>query len=128
MSLAGKLKAYRYCIRTTQLLLQSISIGLGNTGLVGIIEADNSAQAQESRNENTEVEETLAGGDVGILLRAEDTENFVLFVDGLAEVALLLLVPPTTIGVSERALHTRRVLVAIVLPLPSENHHCTVAR
>lgn len=61
------------------------------------------------------MEEALARGDVGILLGTKDAENFVVFVDGLAEVPLLLLIPPAAVGVSECSLHTGRVAVATVL-------------
>lgn len=107
--------AYRQRIRTSQLLLQTIRISLGNARLVGVVEADNAAKAQEGSDEHSQVEETLAGGDVGILFRAEDTENLVVLVNWLAKVALLLLIPPAAIWVSELALHSGRVLVAAIL-------------
>lgn len=107
--------AYRQRIRTSQLLLQTIRISLGNARLVGVVEADNAAKAQEGSDEHSQMEETFAGGDVGILFRAEDTENLVVLVNWLAKVALLLLIPPAAIWVSELALHLGRVLVAAIL-------------
>jgi len=112
----GMIESYRSCIGTTQLLLQTIGVGLGNAGLVGVVEADNAAHTQESGDEHAEVEETLASADVGILLRTENTENLVLLVDGLAKVSLLLLIPPAAVRVSESALRARRVLVTTILP------------
>lgn len=110
------LDSYRSCIRTTQLLLQTIAVGLGNAGLVGVVEADNAAHTEESGDEHAEVQEALASTDVGILLRTENTENFVLLVDRLAKVSLLLLIPPAAVRVSESALHAGRVLVTTILP------------
>lgn len=109
--------AYRKSTGTTQLLLQSINIGLGDTGLVRVVKADNAAQAQEGRDEHSQVEEAFAGGDVGVLLGTEDTENLIVLVDGLAKVALLLLVPPAAIGVSVLTLHGGRVLVTAILDM-----------
>lgn len=61
------------------------------------------------------MEKALARSDVGILFWAEDTEDLVLFVNRLAEVTLLLLVPPATVRISELALYAGRVLVAAIL-------------
>lgn len=109
--------AYRHSIGTTQLLFQTINVGLGHTGLVGVVKADNTAQAQEGHNEHSEVEEALAGADVVVLLGTEDTENLVILVDRLAEVTLLLLVPPAAVGISELTLHAGRVLVVAILDM-----------
>lgn len=106
---------YRHGIGASKLLLQTIGIGLGDARLVRVVETDNTAESQKGSNKYSKVEETLAGSDVGILLRAEDTENLVLLVDRFAKVTLLLLVPPTAVGISELALHTGRVLVAAIL-------------
>lgn len=106
---------HRSSTRTTELLLQAIGIGLGNTGLVGVEHADDTAQSEEGYDEGPDLEETFASRDVGILFGTEDTENFVLLVNGLAEVSSLLLVPPIAVGVSEGALNTGRVLVVVVL-------------
>lgn len=106
---------YRQGIGTTQFLLQSTRVGLRNTGLVRVEETDNTTETQESRDEDAEVEEALARGDVGILFGTENTEDFVLFVDGLAEVPLLLLIPPATVRISECSLHAGRVSVTAVL-------------
>jgi hypothetical protein len=106
---------YRQSIGPSQLLLQTIGIGLGGTGLVGVVHADNTADAKESDNEASEVEEALAGGDVSVLLGTEHTEDFVVLVHRFTEVALLLGVPPATVGISEGSLHTGRVRVVVVL-------------
>lgn len=45
--------AYQNSIGTTQLLLQTINIDLGGTGLVGVVKANNTAQAQEGRDEHS---------------------------------------------------------------------------
>lgn len=103
-------------VSTAQFLFQATRVSLGNARLVRIEEADNAAHAQESHNEAAKVEGTLAGADVGILLGTEDTEDFVLLMDRLAKVALLLLVPPAAVGVSESTLLTGRVSVVVVLP------------
>lgn len=109
--------AYRHSIGTTQLLLQAIDVGLRNTGLVGVVKADNTANAQEGRDEHSQVEEALAGADVGVLLGTEDTENFIVLVDRLAKVALLLLVPPAAVGISVLTLHAGGVLVTAILEM-----------
>lgn len=117
--------AYRNSIGTTQLLLQTVDVGLGDTGLVGVVKADNTAQAQKGRNEHSQVAETLAGADVGVLLRTEDTENLIVLVDGLAEVALLLLVPPAAVGISVLTLHGGRVLVTTILDMSVNTRQLT---
>jgi hypothetical protein len=106
---------YRQSIGTSQLRLQTIGVGLGNTRLVGVVEADNANQAKESSDEASEVEETLAGRDVGILLGTEDTEDFVILMHRLAKVALFLRIPPATVRVSVCTLHSGRVRVVVVL-------------
>ena len=107
---------YRQSIGTSQLLLQTIDVGLGDTRLVRVVKADNANQAEESSDEASEVEETLAGRDVGILLGTEDTEDFVILVHRLAKVALFLRIPPATVGVSVCPLDCGRVGVVVVLP------------
>jgi nitrate reductase NapAB chaperone NapD len=106
---------YRQSIGTSQLRLQTIGVGLRNTRLVGVVEADNANQAKESSDEASEVEETLAGRDVGILLGTEDTEDFVILMHRLAKVALFLRIPPATVRVSVCTLHSGRVRVVVVL-------------
>ena len=106
---------YRQSIGTSQFLLQTIDVGLRNTRLVRVVETDNANQAKESSDEATEMEETLAGRDVGILLGTENSQDFVLFVDRFAEVSPLLLIPPTAVRVSVCTLHSGRVLVATIL-------------
>lgn len=118
-------RAYRNSIRTTQLLLQTINIGLGDAGLVGVVKADNTAQAQEGRDEHSQVAEALAGANVGVLLGTEDTENLIVLVDGLAKVALLLLVPPAAVGISVLTLHTGRVLVTAILDMSVNTRQLT---
>lgn len=110
-----RIATYRDSVRTAQLLLQSVDVDLGNAGLVGVVEADNTAQAKESCHEHSEVTESPAGADMRVLLGTEDTENFVVLMDRLAEVALLLLVPPSAIRISELTLHAGRVLVVAIL-------------
>jgi len=102
-------------VGSSELLLQTISIGLRNAGLVRVVEADNAAKAQEGNDKCSQLEEALTGGDVGILLGTEDTENLVLIVDWLAEVSPLLQIPPAAVGISEATLHARRVLIAAIL-------------
>ena len=112
---------------SSELLLQTISIGLRSTGLVRVVEADNAAKAQEGNDKGSQVEEALAGGDVGILLGTKDTENLVVIVDRLAEVSLLLRIPPAAVGISERSLHAGRVLVAAILSHTQlEYRHCPI--
>lgn len=50
-----------------------------------------------------------------MFLRTEDTENFVLLMDGFAKISPFLLVPPATIGVSVLTLHPGRVLIVAIL-------------
>lgn len=52
---------------------------------------------------------------MGVLLRTEDGQDVVVFVDRLAKVPPLLFVPPVMVGVSELALLTRRVRVVAIL-------------
>lgn len=107
---------YRQSVGASQFLLQAIDVGLGNTGLVGVVEADDTNETEERSNEASEVEEALAGGDVGVLLGTEHTEDFVILVHRLAKVALLLRIPPAAVGVSVGALLPGRVGVVVVLP------------
>lgn len=107
--------SYRHRIGTSQLLLQAVNVSPGGAWPVRIVEADKTAESQEGSNKHSQMQEALARRDVGILFRAEDTEDLIIFVDRLAKVTPLLLIPPATVGVSELALHTRRVLVAAIL-------------
>ena len=61
------------------------------------------------------MKKALARGDVGVFLRTEDTENFVLLMDGFTKIPPFLLVPPATIGVSMLTLHPGRVRVVAIL-------------
>ena len=54
---------------------------------------------------------------MGVFLRTENTENFVLLMNGFPKVPSLLLVPPASVGISELTLLTGRVLVAAILEL-----------
>lgn len=60
-------------------------------------------------------EGALGRGEVGVSLCGEDAQDVVVFVDGLAEVAAFLLVPPVAIRVAKLALDEGRVDVASVL-------------
>lgn len=112
---ARGMASYRHRIGTSQLLLQTVDVSLGDTRLVRVVEADNTTEPQEGSNKHSQVEEALARSDVGILFGAENAEDLVLFVNRLAKVTLLLLIPPAAVGISELALHAGRVLVAAIL-------------
>lgn len=88
---------------------------MGSRRLVGVEGARDSGQTKDGSNETSEMEQALARGDVGDFLRTEDTENFVLLMDGFAKISPFLLVPPATIGVSVLTLHPGRVLVVAIL-------------
>lgn len=107
--------SYRHRIWTSQLLLQTVRVSPGDAWLVRVVEADNTTEPQEGSNKHSQVEEALARSDVSILLRAEDIENLILFMNRLPKVTFLLLVPPAAVGISELALHAGRVLVAAIL-------------
>lgn len=102
-------------MRASELLLQAIRECPGDTRLVRVELGHNSAQTEDSCDEASDLEQTLARGDVGVLLGTEDTEDFVLLVNGFAKVPTLLLIPPAAIGISELTLHTGRVLVVAIL-------------
>jgi len=112
----GMSSTYRQSIGTSQLLLQTVDVGLRSTGLVRVVQADNTNQAEESDDEASKVEETLAGRYMGILLGTEHSEDFVILVHRLAKVTLLLRIPPAAVGVSVGSLHRGRVGVVVVLP------------
>lgn len=102
-------------MRASKLLLQAIRESPGNARLVGVELGHDSTQTKNGCDEASDLEQALARGDVGVLLRTEDTENIVLLVNGFTKVPSLLLVPPAAIGVSELTLHTGRVLVVAIL-------------
>ena len=58
-----------------------------------------------------------------VFVRREEAENIIVFVDGLAEVAALLLVPPVRVRVAELPLLRGRVDVASVLERQSLSEH-----
>lgn len=62
---------------------------------------------------------------MGVLLGAEDTENLIVLVDGLAKVALLLLVPPAAVGISVLTLHGGGVLVTAILDMSVNTRRLT---
>ena len=102
-------------MRTPQLFLQPTRVRLGNRRLVRVEHLRDGGQAQNGSNEASDLEQTLARGDVGVFLRTEDTQNFVLLVNGFAEIPSFLLVPPATIGISVLTLHPGRVLIIAIL-------------
>ena len=102
-------------MRTSKLLLQAIREGSRNTRLVRIELGHNSAQTEDSCDEASDLEQTLARGDVSVFLRTEDTKDFVLLMNGFAKVPTFLLLPPAAIGISELTLHTGRILVVAIL-------------
>jgi len=50
-----------------------------------------------------------------VLVWTEDTENIIVLVDWLTEVAALLFIPPVTIRVTKLTLYSGRIDVAAVL-------------
>ena len=106
---------YRHSTRTSQLFLHPVWKSPRSSGLVWVGEAHKTAETQEGCYKATQVEESLAGSDVGVLLRTEDAQNIVILVDRLAKVPPLLLVPPLMGRVSELALLTGRVRVLAIL-------------
>ena len=89
--------------------------GSGNCGLVGVVLTDNTHEDEDGCDKGTEEEGTVAGLEVGVGLGGEETKSIVVLVDGLAEVATLLLVPPVIVRVAESALDCWRVDVSTVL-------------
>lgn len=87
----------------------------GDGGLVRVVLADDTHQDKDGCDEGTEEDGTVTGLEVGVGFGREDTKSVVVFVDGLAEVATLLLVPPVTVRVAEGALDCRGVDVSSVL-------------
>lgn len=99
----------------SELLLQAVREGPRDARLVRVELGHNSAQTEDSCDEASDLEQTLARGDMGVLLRTEYTEDFVLLMNGFAKVPTLLLIPPAAIGISELTLYTGRVLVVAIL-------------
>jgi hypothetical protein len=85
------LSTHRNSTRTTKLPVKTTGEGSWDTGLVRVELADNTHQDEDGSDKGTEEEGTVAGLEVGVGLGGEDSEGVVVLVDGLAEVATLLL-------------------------------------
>ena len=100
---------------TAEFPIKTTGEGSGNCGLVGVVLTDNTHEDEDGCDKGTEEEGTVAGLEVGVGLGGEETKSIVVLVDGLAEVATLLLVPPVVVRVAEGALDCWRVDVSTVL-------------
>lgn len=109
---------------TAKFPIKTTGEGSGNGGLVGVVLADDTHQDEDGCDKGTEEEGTVAGLEVGVGFGGEETKSVVVLVDGLAEVATLLLVPPVTVRVAEGALDCWRVDVSTVL----HSHYQSVFR
>lgn len=106
---------YYHSTRASQFLLHSIREGSRDCWPVRIVEFDSSDDAQEARHKDSKVEESLARTGMGVLLRTEDTQDIVVFMDRFSKVPPLLFIPPVAVGISELTLHTGRVGVVTIL-------------
>lgn len=52
---------------------------------------------------------------MSVLLSGKDSQDIIILMDGLAEVATVLLIPPVAMGVAKLALFLGRIDVAAVL-------------
>jgi hypothetical protein len=109
------LSTHRNSTRTTKLPVKTTGEGSWDTGLVRVELADNTHQDEDGSDKGTEEEGTVAGLEVGVGLGGEDSEGVVVLVDGLAEVATLLLVPPIAVRVAEGAFDCWGVDISAVL-------------
>jgi hypothetical protein len=113
--LVTRIATHRKSIWASELLLQTVGESPRNGRLVRVEEAHSPTEPEECHDESTKLQQTFASSHMGILLRTENSQDFILLVNWLAEIPPLLLVPPVGIGVSELALDSGRVLVAAIL-------------
>lgn len=68
--------------RTSEGLLQTVvGEGTGDSGHVGVEHVDNSQKSKDGSDEASNLEETLRGGNPGVILGGETSENIVVLVD-----------------------------------------------
>lgn len=117
--LAGSLKSdepsYQQSTRSAQFLLQTIRKGARSTRLVRVELLDGVAKASERGDKRAKQDPAPVRREVGVVPSTEHAVEIVVLVEGLAQVATLLLVPPVCVRVAVLALHRRRVDVAAVL-------------
>lgn len=111
---------YPDCPVTSQLLVQPARKLPWCTRLIGICEGDGEKQPGDCRDECGHHDCALAWCRPCVLFWREDAQNVIVLVARLAKVALLLLVPPVGIGISELSLLKRRVDIATVLRVVSQ--------
>lgn len=100
---------------TSKFFLQSVRECARDGRLVGIEHADDTTEPKEANNEGSNWQQRFVRRNVSVLLRAEDTQNIVVFVHRFAEVASFLLIPPSAVWIAELAFDGRRVGVVSVL-------------
>lgn len=106
---------YPFCTRSTKLPLQTTFVLLWIRRLVGQGCLDKEVRAYYEREEGGPADKSLARLHVRILVGAEDAQQVIVLVHGLAKVPPFLLVPPVGVRVAELPLDERWVDVASVL-------------
>lgn len=101
--------------RSTQLALEATLKGPGVCHLVGVVEVDEARDTENRGDKGANHNETGTRRGPGVVVRGEDAEDVVVFVNGLAKVAALLRVPPVGMGIAVLTLDGGRVDVASVL-------------
>ena len=99
-ALAALKETYWNSQGASQFLLQSIRIRLRYTNLVWIIHPSNGHQPKHGGYKSPHQHSTPAWFEMRVLFGREDAEDIVVFVNGFAVVASLLLVPPIAVGVA----------------------------
>lgn len=99
----------------TQLSLKATLKRSGVGGRIGVVEVDQSGDAEEDGEKGADHDQTGSGGGPGVLPGRKDTQHIVILVDGLAKVSSLLGIPPSAVGVTELTLDGGWVDVAAVL-------------
>jgi hypothetical protein len=84
----------------SKLFKQSAFIFCSNTRLARICVRDCCIYPDNPSYEHSPHREALGFGHVGIIVKGEDTEDIVVFMDRLDKVAPLLLVVPIAVGVT----------------------------
>lgn len=101
--------------RPAQLPTQPVGKCSCRARFVRINDGHHPTESQNRRHKTTHLICRLSWGDMPMLFRTEDAEDIIIFVDGLAVIPPLLLIPPVAVRVSKLPILSRRVDVAAVL-------------
>ena len=119
-SMGNNTKTHWHSAIPSQLFVQATWKCSRGTWPIGVVQAHNTAQSNNTCDPTPQQKQTFAWLKVGILFWAEHAKDIVVFMDRFTIVPSLLLIPPVGVWVTKLSLLSWRIDIATILRLWSQ--------